>query len=260
MTPPAQPRRVSQEELDAAIATWNRACAEGMIVEGDPGIPFDRRVIYTVAPQPEAVSAPGELWVEFDKDDGLFRRLYWGASEQLRTGVRYTRADLAQPDPSGVVGGFDVEKLIAAWKISNNDTPYFLRDWFARHAPNTNARQPEATPARLGDVEQMIRECIPGGSICDPQRVADNIRAWAAAEARKAPAGKLKPIPLSVRKPTREDASENGDVLWTWRGRAYRTFGVYSWDFEKWRETDLEIGWLPLNAAHIDTSALGAEG
>lgn len=28
------------------------------------------------------------------------------------------------------------------------------------------------------DVEQMLRDCIPGGSICDPQQIADAIREW----------------------------------------------------------------------------------
>jgi hypothetical protein len=30
-------------------------------------------------------------------------------------------------------------------------------------------------------VQQMIDECLPGGSSCDPQHVADAIRAWAKA-------------------------------------------------------------------------------
>lgn len=30
------------------------------------------------------------------------------------------------------------------------------------------------------DIEQMILDCVPGGSICDPQQVADNLRAWVA--------------------------------------------------------------------------------
>lgn len=30
------------------------------------------------------------------------------------------------------------------------------------------------------DVEAMLAACLPGGSIVDPQVVADNIRAWAA--------------------------------------------------------------------------------
>jgi hypothetical protein len=28
------------------------------------------------------------------------------------------------------------------------------------------------------DVEQMLKDCVPGGSICDPQSVADSIREW----------------------------------------------------------------------------------
>ncbi|HDR9200995.1 TPA: hypothetical protein QDB48_002307 [Burkholderia vietnamiensis] len=34
-----------------------------------------------------------------------------------------------------------------------------------------------ATSARI-DVEAMLRDCVPGGDVCDPQRVADSIRAW----------------------------------------------------------------------------------
>lgn len=30
-------------------------------------------------------------------------------------------------------------------------------------------------------VQQMIEDCLPGGSSCDPQQVADAIRAWAKA-------------------------------------------------------------------------------
>lgn len=35
----------------------------------------------------------------------------------------------------------------------------------------------EAVSARI-DVEAMLRACVPGGDCCDPQRVADSIRAW----------------------------------------------------------------------------------
>ena len=30
------------------------------------------------------------------------------------------------------------------------------------------------------DIEQLIETCIPGGSICDPRQIADNIRAYVA--------------------------------------------------------------------------------
>lgn len=47
------------------------------------------------------------------------------------------------------------------------------------------ARQSIAAAAVGGgaplDIEAMLRECVPGGSICDPQQVADSIRAWFAA-------------------------------------------------------------------------------
>lgn len=28
------------------------------------------------------------------------------------------------------------------------------------------------------DVEQILKDCVPGGSSCDPQAIADEIRAW----------------------------------------------------------------------------------
>jgi len=28
------------------------------------------------------------------------------------------------------------------------------------------------------DVEQMLRDCVPGGSSCDPQAICDDIRNW----------------------------------------------------------------------------------
>ncbi|WP_420994084.1 hypothetical protein ACKI2N_001820 [Cupriavidus sp. 30B13] len=38
------------------------------------------------------------------------------------------------------------------------------------------ARRPSDTLAL--DVEQLLRDTVPGGSVCDPQQVADSIRAW----------------------------------------------------------------------------------
>ncbi|SET00348.1 hypothetical protein SAMN03159335_00749 [Burkholderia cepacia] len=35
----------------------------------------------------------------------------------------------------------------------------------------------QTTSARI-DVEAMLRDCVPGGDFCDPQCVADSIRAW----------------------------------------------------------------------------------
>lgn len=44
-----------------------------------------------------------------------------------------------------------------------------------------NNAAPNQKPAELAfDVEAMLAACVPGGSIVDPQVVADNIRAWAA--------------------------------------------------------------------------------
>jgi hypothetical protein len=38
--------------------------------------------------------------------------------------------------------------------------------------------QPPAQAAAALDVESMLRACVPGGDICDPQRIADAIREW----------------------------------------------------------------------------------
>lgn len=39
------------------------------------------------------------------------------------------------------------------------------------------APQPAQADARI-DVEALLRACVPGGDICDPQRIADSIREW----------------------------------------------------------------------------------
>lgn len=36
----------------------------------------------------------------------------------------------------------------------------------------------ELERVRAATAEAIIRDCIPGGSVCDPQQVADAIRAW----------------------------------------------------------------------------------
>ena len=43
------------------------------------------------------------------------------------------------------------------------------------HANNIALREQLHAPF----VEQMLAECLPGGASCDPQFVADSIRAWA---------------------------------------------------------------------------------
>jgi hypothetical protein len=45
-----------------------------------------------------------------------------------------------------------------------------------------NAARAVSAPAS-DDVEAMLRDCVPGGSVCDPQQVADAIREWYAARA-----------------------------------------------------------------------------
>ncbi len=48
-----------------------------------------------------------------------------------------------------------------------------------RHRGSLFVERPTAgtISARI-DVEGMLRACVPGGDLCDPQRVADSIRAW----------------------------------------------------------------------------------
>jgi hypothetical protein len=57
------------------------------------------------------------------------------------------------------------------------------------------------------DVEQMLKDCVPGGSFCDPQAICDDIREWfrtlAAQPAPVAPTpdqieGEWKLVPLRV--------------------------------------------------------------
>lgn len=66
------------------------------------------------------------------------------------------------------------ERAIAAYE-ENHGTPIDLsfapdRAWIEGYV----ARQP-LPPL---DVEQMLKDCVPGGSSCDPQAIADEIRAW----------------------------------------------------------------------------------
>jgi len=81
-------------------------------------------------------------------------------------------------DPAGDQGA--VLKPTGEW--SDADIAEFRR---VLHATARNrfvalhVERPAAAPAsnRI-DVEAMLRACVPGGNICDPQRVADSIRAW----------------------------------------------------------------------------------
>ena len=50
--------------------------------------------------------------------------------------------------------------------------------------PDTDAAPPQPAPI---DVERMLAECVPGGSSCDPQQVADAIRSYCNAWEQPAP-------------------------------------------------------------------------
>lgn len=54
--------------------------------------------------------------------------------------------------------------------------------YYAERQPSNRRRvyyapQPAQADARI-DVEAMLHACVPGGDICDPQRIADSIREW----------------------------------------------------------------------------------
>ncbi|NDY89772.1 hypothetical protein G3A44_01030 [Ideonella sp. TBM-1] len=50
-------------------------------------------------------------------------------------------------------------------------------DGVARRLAAAPAAPAQAQAERL-DLDHLISECVPGGSICDPQHVADAIRAY----------------------------------------------------------------------------------
>ncbi|CAN7640006.1 hypothetical protein [Paraburkholderia terricola] len=87
-----------------------------------------------------------------------------------------------------------------------------LRKWAneidSRRAPTPSAQE-EAVRLPV-DVQAMLEACVPGGNICDPQSVADSIRAWLAeqAEAVRVPEGYAL-VPL---KPTAEIVRAGGEA------------------------------------------------
>lgn len=112
--------------------------------------------------------------------------VYWCEDRVHKSDVEYIRADLAaqppQDEPAKLKGR---AAIVEAW----NNLPPEIRQ---------NPRSPEldalyaairacddAQPPHF-DVEQMLRDTVPGGSSCDPQQIADGIRAWFAARSPRA--------------------------------------------------------------------------
>lgn len=82
-----------------------------------------------------------------------------------------------QPAPAAIPAGFALvpieptpEILTAIWQNERDSR----RAWERAIA---TVQQPAQADARI-DVEAMLRACVPGGDICDPQRIADSIREW----------------------------------------------------------------------------------
>jgi len=73
----------------------------------------------------------------------------------------------------------------AAW-IEQRDQQWRL--WAESAAPAPAAHPRQLVSVSSIDVERLIAECLPGGSVCDPQAVADNIRRYCNAWPGAAPA------------------------------------------------------------------------
>lgn len=85
----------------------------------------------------------------------------------------------------------------AAW-IEQRDQQWRL--WAESAAPAPAAHPRQLVSVSSIDVERLIAECLPGGSVCDPQAVADNIRRYCNAWPGAAPAAQpLTEAPAELR-------------------------------------------------------------
>lgn len=116
--------RVTQAELDAAIATFNQAVDEGMQTKSplaDEWCNWTKRMPsdYRVAPPPKP-EPPRELFVDFFKDGEIagFRKV----ADALT--VRYILASSVPPP-------VDVERMIAHCVEINGYAAMRIRAWFA---------------------------------------------------------------------------------------------------------------------------------
>lgn len=107
------------------------------------------------------------------------------ASDPGICGTCYDTDHVAAPD-----GGAEYDFYVAedgdVFHVMNvTDNGLFVRwyrdddrDWMD-HADFAKARPIRThSNAKAVDVESLIASCVPGGSVCDPQAVADNIREW----------------------------------------------------------------------------------
>ncbi|PAJ87956.1 hypothetical protein [Burkholderia ubonensis] len=84
-------------------------------------------------------------------------------------------------DAGAPAGDQTVVVLKPKCKLSEADIAEARRVFQATpwHRLTLYVEQPAAGTISDGiDVEAMLRACVPGGDVCDPQRVADSIRAW----------------------------------------------------------------------------------
>lgn len=101
-------------------------------------------------------------------------RVYTGKTEAQKLQEQLDRERQVREAAESRALRMQGERAIAAYE-ENHGTPIDLsfapdRAWIEGYV----ARQP-LPPL---DVEQMLKDCVPGGSSCDPQAIADEIRAW----------------------------------------------------------------------------------
>ncbi|HIE4193444.1 MULTISPECIES: hypothetical protein [Burkholderia] len=102
------------------------------------------------------------------------KEVSWRAGKMPEIGTKL----YAVPQPPAQVSGI-IEAIAAQWDGCTYASPGEDIDigtairtaWKRLTGSSTQA------DARI-DVEAMLRACVPGGNICDPQRIADSIREW----------------------------------------------------------------------------------
>ncbi len=102
------------------------------------------------------------------------KEVSWRAGKMPEIGTKL----YAVPQPPAQVSGI-IEAIAAQWDGCTYASPGEDIDigtairtaWKRLSGSSTQA------DARI-DVEAMLRACVPGGNICDPQRIADSIREW----------------------------------------------------------------------------------
>ncbi|NIF72774.1 hypothetical protein F3J16_21685 [Burkholderia sp. Ap-962] len=107
--------------------------------------------------------------------------------------VRLTSSRAAVPAPEGwklVPTTLTEEMIVAGNRALKGQLEPAMHAWDAMLDAAPAA--PVATAPKL-DTEQMLRDCVPGGDIVDPQLVCDNIRAWFD---DRAPDAEAEPIPM----------------------------------------------------------------